>query len=36
MGIAMAIPYIATAILCLVFYALRTRPAPGVNERAHA
>lgn len=36
MGIAMAIPYIATAILCLIFYAMRARPAPGVNERAHA
>lgn len=32
MGIAMALPYIATAILCLIFYAMRTRPGPGVKR----
>ncbi|MDF2117968.1 MFS transporter [Roseiarcaceae bacterium H3SJ34-1] len=36
MGIAMALPYIATAVLCLIFYVLRTRPTPGVSERAAA
>jgi AAHS family 4-hydroxybenzoate transporter-like MFS transporter len=36
MGMAMALPYIATAILCLVFHALRARPTPGVSARAPA
>ncbi|MDH7798261.1 MULTISPECIES: MFS transporter [unclassified Beijerinckia] len=36
MSIAMAIPYIVTAILCLIFYALRARPVSGANERAPA
>jgi AAHS family 4-hydroxybenzoate transporter-like MFS transporter len=36
MGIAMALPYIATAILCLIFYTMRARPTPGVSARAPA
>jgi MFS family permease len=33
MGIVMAIPYVATALLCLVFYAMQ-EAAPGANEHA--